>query len=132
MTRDQRHTHALIWLIAAPIMLIMLTLIVAMRPLPPLSPTLFPAQGTLAILLLHIILAIGPLARLDDRVAPLLYNRRHLGVTFFLIALAHAIIAIGYYGGFGLRNPIAAVIAREGSFASISAFPFEFLGFLAL
>ena len=45
------------------------------------------ALGTCALLLLHVILAIGPLARLDRRFLPLLYNRRHLGVTMFLLAL---------------------------------------------
>ena len=37
------------------------------------------AFGTLALLMLHIILCIGPLARLDTEFLPLLYNRRHLG-----------------------------------------------------
>ena len=50
--------------------------------------------GTLAILLLHIILCIGPLARLDRRFLPLLYNRRHLGVSMFLVAAVHGIFSI--------------------------------------
>ena len=32
-----------------------------------------------ALLLLHVILCVGPLARLNPRFLPLLYNRRHLG-----------------------------------------------------
>jgi len=40
--------------------------------------------GTAALLLLHVILCIGPLCRLDRRFLPLLYNRRHLGVTMFV------------------------------------------------
>ena len=39
------------------------------------------AFGTGAFVLLHVILMIGPLARMDRRFLPLLYNRRHLGVT---------------------------------------------------
>ena len=39
------------------------------------------AFGTAAFLLLHIILCIGPLCRLNPRFLPLLYNRRHAGVT---------------------------------------------------
>ena len=35
--------------------------------------------GTAAFLLLNVVLCIGPLARLDRRFLPLLYNRRHLG-----------------------------------------------------
>ncbi len=92
------------------------------------------ATGTGAIILLHVVLCIGPLARIDRRVAPLLYNRRHLGVTTFLLALVHAALVLGYYGGFGVDNPLAAVLARfpASSFASVSAFPFEVLGLAAL
>ena len=32
-----------------------------------------------ALVLLHVVLSIGPLCRLDRRLLPLLYNRRHLG-----------------------------------------------------
>jgi len=39
------------------------------------------AFGTCAFFMLTIILSIGPLARLDRRFLPLLYNRRHFGVT---------------------------------------------------
>jgi methionine sulfoxide reductase heme-binding subunit len=52
------------------------------------------ALGTVAFLLLNVVLCIGPLSRLDRRFLPLLYNRRHLGVTTFLLGLAH--------GGFAL------------------------------
>jgi len=90
------------------------------------------ALGTLGIVLLHIILLIGPLARVSDLFAPLLYNRRHLGVCFFLIALLHALVAIGFYGGFGVRDPLTSVLAAPSSFASVSGFPFEVLGFVAL
>jgi nitrite reductase/ring-hydroxylating ferredoxin subunit/DMSO/TMAO reductase YedYZ heme-binding membrane subunit len=80
------------------------------------------ALAACAFVLLHVILCIGPLARLTPRLAPLLYNRRHMGVTMFLLALAHAALAVGYYGGFGVANPILAVLAG----------PFEVFGFLAL
>lgn len=85
-----------------------------------------------AFILLHVALAIGPLARLSGRFAPLLYNRRHLGVTVFVLALAHAGLATLYYGSFGEDNPVLAMLARAGDGASLSAFPFEMLGFLAL
>ena len=35
------------------------------------------ATGSLAIVMLHIILMIGPLSRLNKKFLPLLYNRRH-------------------------------------------------------
>lgn len=89
--------------------------------------TLIRALGICAILMLHLILLIGPLARLTPRAAPLLYNRRHLGVSFFVVALLHALLVVGFYGGFGNQNPLLAVLdAPSGSV------PFEFFGFLAL
>lgn len=88
--------------------------------------------GLLAIVMLHVILAIGPLARFDARFAPLLYNRRHLGVAFFLVALSHAALSTAYYGGFGVQLPWLAVLGAHGRAASLSAFPFELLGFFAL
>ena len=50
------------------------------------------AFGTCAFLMLTIILSIGPLARLDRRFLPLLYNRRHFGVLTFLVALAARLV----------------------------------------
>ena len=90
------------------------------------------ATSTLALILLHVILVIGPLARISDLFAPLLYNRRHLGVAFFAVASVHALLAPLFYGGFGQRNPVSAVVAGYGSFASVSGFPFEIIGLLAL
>src|SRR5262245_41331825 len=54
-----------------------------------------------AFLLLHIILAVGPLARLDHRFLPVLYNRRHLGVAMALLALVHSVFAIIQFHALG-------------------------------
>lgn len=48
------------------------------------------AFGTCAFLLMTIVLCIGPLARIDKRFLPILYNRRHLGVAAALVAFTHA------------------------------------------
>jgi nitrite reductase/ring-hydroxylating ferredoxin subunit/DMSO/TMAO reductase YedYZ heme-binding membrane subunit len=90
------------------------------------------ALGSCAIVLLHVVLCIGPLHRLSPVFAPLLYNRRHLGVTLFLVALAHAVLALGFYGGFGVRNPLLALVDRPAGFVAISRVPFELFGFIAL
>ncbi|MBX3390873.1 MAG: ferric reductase-like transmembrane domain-containing protein [Phycisphaeraceae bacterium] len=90
------------------------------------------ALGSCAIVLFHVILCIGPLARLDPRFLPVLYNRRHLGVLTFLIALAHASIAVGYYHGFGVVNPALSLLTSSTRVSSIEAFPFEWLGLCAL
>lgn len=64
------------------------------------------ATGSAAFVLLHVVLAIGPLARLDRRFAPLLYNRRHLGVTVFLLGLVHAALTSLVYFGFAEADPL--------------------------
>ncbi|MDY8134552.1 Rieske 2Fe-2S domain-containing protein [Aquimarina sp. 2201CG5-10] len=90
------------------------------------------AFGTLAIALLHIILAIGPLARINTRFLPLLYNRRHLGVSMFLAALVHGGFSIFQFHSLGNVNPIYAVFTSNMDYGSIANFPFQVLGFLAL
>src|SRR3954464_11065451 len=86
------------------------------------------AFGTAALLLLHVVLCIGPLARLNPRFLPLLYNRRHLGVTTFLVGLIHAAVAVGYYHGFGRLNPLVSLLTGNTNYGSLTAFPFEVLG----
>lgn len=90
------------------------------------------ATGTLAFLMLTFILCIGPLARFTDRFKPFLYNRRHLGVTTFLIALIHAALVIMWYHGFSETNPLVSVFISNPRYDSLSGFPFESLGFIAL
>lgn len=90
------------------------------------------ATATLALVMLHIILMIGPLARLDDRFLPLLYNRRHLGVSMFLIAAIHGIFSIIQFHTLGNLNPIVSVFVSNSSYGSLSQFPFQSLGFMAL
>ncbi|MFG0327686.1 MAG: Rieske 2Fe-2S domain-containing protein [Phycisphaerales bacterium JB037] len=91
------------------------------------------ALGAGALVLLHVILLIGPWSRFTDRVAPLLYNRRHLGVLFFAVCVAHAAVALLFYGGFGETDPVSALLlSPSADVASLDAFPFEWLGFLAL
>ena len=88
--------------------------------------------GACAIVLLHIVLAIGPLARLSDRFKPLLYNRRHFGVITALIGLVHAGLALMMYHGMGVINPIASALGGYGDYGIPIDFPFESLGFVAL
>jgi nitrite reductase/ring-hydroxylating ferredoxin subunit len=91
------------------------------------------ALGTCAFLVLHVILSIGPLARLDARFLPLLYNRRHLGVTMFLIAAAHGTFSIVQFHALSDLNPFVSALASDGSFTSgLAAFPFQPLGVAAL
>ncbi len=97
------------------------------------DPILFMrAFGACALLMLHVILCIGPLARLDRRFLPLLYNRRHLGVATFVVGLLHGTTAIGFYHGFGKVNPFVSLLTNNNNFGSLSAFPFQLLGAAAL
>lgn len=88
--------------------------------------------GTLAFLLLTFILTIGPLARLNKRFLPFLYNRRHLGVATFLISLVHAGLVILWYHGFSETNPLVSLFISNPRYESLAGFPFESLGFIAL
>lgn len=90
------------------------------------------ALGTCAILMLHVILAIGPLCRLDPRFLPLLYNRRHLGVSMFLVALAHGAFSIFQFHSLGDANPLVSLLSSNQRFGSLAQFPFELLGLAAL
>ena len=71
------------------------------------------AFGTAAFLLLHIILCIGPLCRLNPKFLPLLYNRRHAGVTCFLLALVHAVMVVATYHAGGDINPILSIFVSS-------------------
>ena len=90
------------------------------------------ATGTLAFLMLHIILCIGPLARLNELFLPLLYNRRHLGVTMFIIALIHGIFNVIQFHTLGNADPLVSVFTANGHYGSFVNFPFQVLGFFAL
>lgn len=88
--------------------------------------------GSLAIIMLHFVLCIGPLCRLDSRFLPLLYNRRHLGVSMFLVALVHGLFAIIQFHTLGNVNPIYSLFTSNLDYNSISHFPFQVLGFFSL
>jgi len=91
------------------------------------------ATGSCAIVMLHLILAIGPLARLfPNRFAPLLYNRRHFGVTMFFVGLIHGGLVLLWYGSFGITDPITAMFTMNSRIDSWVGFPFEWFGILAL
>ena len=90
------------------------------------------ALGACAFFMLHVVLAIGPLARLSTKFLPLLYNRRHLGVSLFLVAATHATYATIWYHGFGVLNPIVSLFVSNPRYSAIGAFPFESLGAFAL
>ena len=90
------------------------------------------AFGTAALLLLHVVLLIGPLCRLQPRFLPLLYNRRHLGVTTFVMGLAHGGFALFQFHALGNVNPLVSLLISNRRFDSLANFPFQPLGAVAL
>ena len=88
--------------------------------------------GSGAFLMLHIVLSIGPLCRLQPRLLPLLYNRRHLGVATFLMGLAHGSFAIFQFHALGNVNPFVSVLTSNTRYDSLANFPFQQLGLAAL
>jgi nitrite reductase/ring-hydroxylating ferredoxin subunit/DMSO/TMAO reductase YedYZ heme-binding membrane subunit len=88
--------------------------------------------GSAAFFLLHVILCIGPLCRLDSRFLPLLYNRRHLGVVTFLLGLIHGVFGIIQFHSLGDKNPLVSLFVSNQNFGSLPNFPFQQLGFAVL
>ncbi len=90
------------------------------------------AFGTCAFLMLTLVLCIGPLARLDRRFLPLLYNRRHFGVLTALVAVTHAAHVLNWYFVFAPTPPLENLLASNTSYGQVLGFPFEALGIFAL
>lgn len=90
------------------------------------------STSTLAVLILHVILSIGPLSRINKKFLPLLYNRRHLGVTMFCIVLVHGAFSIIQFHSLSNVNPFVSLFTSNTHFGSLADFPFQALGFFAL
>ena len=93
------------------------------------------AYGSCGFLLLTLILCIGPLARLDPRFLPLLYNRRHLGVLACAVAAGHVLAVLGWYFAYSPTPPLAALLGaapRPFFDPSLPFIPFGIFAFLVL
>lgn len=90
------------------------------------------AFGTCAFWMLTVILCIGPLARLDKRFLPVLYNRRHFGVLTTAVAFTHGMYVLGWYFSFTPQTPLTALLTSATGFGQILGFPIEILGLSAL
>ncbi|MFN0215245.1 MAG: Rieske 2Fe-2S domain-containing protein [Saprospiraceae bacterium] len=113
-------------------LLLFMGLQILLYPQGTLETIVIRATGTLSFLMLHIILCIGPLCRLDKRFLPLLYNRRHFGVTMFFIALLHGGLNLFQFHALGNVDPLLSLFTSNTQFGSLSRFPFQSLGFFAL
>ncbi|MCP3981681.1 MAG: Rieske 2Fe-2S domain-containing protein [bacterium] len=102
------------------------------RPLASAETLIIRGFGTLAFLMLHVVLSIGSLCRLDSRFLPLLYNRRHLGVATFLVGTVHGGFALFQFHALGDVNPLVSVLTSNPNYFSLTHFPFQVLGLAAL
>src|SRR5262249_34390106 len=102
------------------------------RPELTIETLLIRALAAAAFTLLNVILCIGPLARLDRRFLPLLYNRRHLGVMMFTLALAHGVFSIVQFHALGTLDPLVSVLVSNSHYSSIRDLPFQPFGLAAL
>lgn len=93
----------------------------AAHPDATIETLLIRALGTAAFLMLHVILSIGPLCRLNPNFLPLLYNRRHLGVTMFLVAAGHAVFAIVQFHAQGNVGPLVSLLTSGTGFQTFGA-----------
>lgn len=88
--------------------------------------------GSCAFLMLTAILSIGPLARLDRRFLPLLYNRRHFGVLTFIVATTHFWFLLDWYLVQNNLPNLATELTTWKDYAKFVGFPFKVFGITAL
>ena len=100
----------------------------------PINPQVHNARafGACAFMMLTVILCIGPLARLDPRFLPLLYNRRHFGVMTVFVAMTHAGYIVDWYFAFSSSNKYEALLFANTSYGQLAGFPFEAFGIFAM
>jgi sulfoxide reductase heme-binding subunit YedZ len=130
--RQKRRYDIILWGLIALYLAVFIGLQAAWHPNITPETLIIRATGTLAFLLLHVILCIGPLARIDQRFLPLLYNRRHLGVSMFLIAFTHGVFNLVQFHALGDVNPLLSLFLSNTDYGSFPHFPFQTLGFFAL
>lgn len=128
----KKQYDAVLWVTIALFLIIFIGVTILKYPAQNINTTLIRAFGTLAILLLHVILLIGPLSRITNKFLPILYNRRHLGVSMFIIALVHSLLSLLQFHGNGNVHPLVSLFTSNLHYDSLVFFPFQTLGFFAL
>ena len=130
--RQKKIYDGLIFAFCVVYLLIFCGLTLVFNPEVTFETLLIRSSSTLAVLLLHIILSIGPLCRINKKFLPLLYNRRHLGVTMFCVALVHGGFGIIQFHTLGNTSPFLSLFTSNTRYGSLADFPFQALGFFAL
>lgn len=130
--RQKVRYDLLLALLAASWLLVFAGVTLQLHPSATAESILIRGLGTLALLLLHLALAIGPLARLDRRFLPLLYNRRHLGVATALVGLLHGALVTVQYHALGDTSPLVSLLSASRRWERIADWPFELFGVVGL
>jgi len=100
-------------------------------PSPDPRTLLMKAFGSCAFLMLSFILCVGPLARLDRRFLPLLYNRRHFGVLTCAVAAGHAYAVLDWYFAYSETPALVGLFGADVAFGLLPGFPFIPFGIAA-
>ena len=129
--RQKKIYDAVVWSGGAAYLLLFIACGAFLAPHATIETLLIRAFGSCALVLLHIVLIVGPLCRLSPKFLPLLYNRRHLGVTVFFVGAAHAGLSIFQFHALGTINPFVSILVGNTRFASFADFPFQILGLSA-
>ena len=103
-----------------------------MRPDVTAETLIIRSFGATALVLLHVVLSIGPLCRISPRFLPLLYNRRHMGVAMFVLALGHGALSFILFHTLGVLSPFASLFAGDTGSVGFAGTPFQPLGAIAL
>jgi DMSO/TMAO reductase YedYZ heme-binding membrane subunit/nitrite reductase/ring-hydroxylating ferredoxin subunit len=90
------------------------------------------AFGSCAFVMLTIILSTGPLARLDPRFLPLLYNRRHFGVLTFFVAAVHGWSVVEWFLALDALPNLVNELTNTAAYGKFIGFPYKTLGIAAL
>jgi nitrite reductase/ring-hydroxylating ferredoxin subunit/DMSO/TMAO reductase YedYZ heme-binding membrane subunit len=129
----QKKRYDLVMITLIAVYLVVFTLVtIGNNPFVRPESLIIRGTGSLAFIMLNIIIAIGPLCRLNNRFLPLLYNRRHLGVAMFLIAAIHGTFSIIQFHSLGDVHPLVSLFSSNVHLDIPGLFPFQPLGFVAL
>ena len=130
--RQKKRYNTALWIGIVLYLVVFMAVGFALQPNVTAEILLMRAFGTAAFVLLHVVLSIGPLCRIDTRWLPWLYNRRHMGVSLFLVAFLHGVLALMIYHAAGDTNPFVSLFTANMDYDSLAHFPFQVLGFFAL
>jgi len=130
--KQKKQYDKILWLGIGLLIVTFIGLIFLLNPNITPETLIIRTASLVAFTLLNFILIIGPLCRLNNAYLPLLYNRRHMGVTMFIFAAIHGIFSIMQFHTLGDIHPLASVFLSNTKYATISQFPFQVLGFFAL